>query len=188
MPNARSLPGYGLRADSKEDSIAGLQRALGHAPPGTVEPQERPPLLSFTWCSPKSGGMGSPEALGLHVALRLASGQVFVGDVIEVHDRVVVLEAWGCRGPMSIERASIIGCMVCDAHSHLEEQAIRNRQHQGLPALTLEPCRPRAPEPPRPPPSARRAPTPPAPPKPKAPSPPRRAPSPRSMLAFFGWR
>ena len=186
MPNARSLPGYGLRADSKEDSIAGLQRALGHAPPGTVEPQERPPLLSFTWCSPKSGGMGSPEALGLHVALRLASGQVFVGDVIEVHDRVGVLEAWGCRGPMSIERASIIGVMVTEPHSYIEERAVCQRQARGLPALVLEPVTPRPPPPPRPPPSAYRAP---APPKSKAPSPPRRISAPpRSMLAFFGWR
>ena len=186
MAAPRRSDGYCLVELGYEDSIAFLRHRLGHAPPGTLEPTERQPELSFTWCSPRTGGMGSPEALGLHVALRLASGQVFVGDVIEVHDRVVVLEAWGCRGPMSIERASIIGVMVTEPHSYIEERAVCQRQARGLPALVLEPVTPRPPPPPRPPPSAYRAP---APPKSKAPSPPRRISAPpRSMLAFFGWR
>ena len=142
----RRRHGFNLVPPFFAESVKSPRLRLGHAPSGTKSEMESEPRVD--WCTPnvwpdsvRVQELGTLTT-GLHVAVRLVTGDTWVGTTQPGPGRALVLRVWGRPDRMVFPFNQIAGCRPTGAHRAVDEQAIRRRQRQGLPALLLEPVPP----------------------------------------------
>lgn len=124
---------YSLPSPTRDDATKWLRRKLAMARDDAPPPKPRALRAWLTGAL----RIGVDELQGeMVVAVFLADGSVWLGDVKEASEVEVVLVAWGAVD-LTIAVPDIAAIKLVPAHSWEEQQIATDRQRRGEPALVM---------------------------------------------------
>ncbi len=124
---------YALRAPTREEATSWLRRKLR-----TVRDEAPPPkprALRAWLAGALRIGVDELQP-GLAVAVCLADGSLWLGDVREASEVELVLAAWGA-GDLTVAVPDVAAIKLVPEHTWAEQRNVAERQRRGEPALVI---------------------------------------------------
>ena len=121
---------YALRQPTREDATRWLRRKLAMVRDEAPPPK---PRSLRAWLAGALRVDADELQPGLAVAVCLADGSLWLGDVLDADEAVFALAPWGV-GDMTIALREVAAIKVVPEHTWAERQVVIEQQRRGEPA------------------------------------------------------